>query len=257
MAAAGEVRIAKFLGKMRRESPVDLAREAVRRTTRRWRQARLQQRLDGFDCPVTFVPAVYYQPQLEHVEPRSRAAILRYADLICEGQFPWFAHGAVDLAFPPRWDFDFVSGQDWPPARSAALSVVRHDGSDVKVPWELSRLQSLPVLTKAFLLSGDKRYRRGATELLSDWMRRNPVNFGVNWTIAMEAALRSMSICFMLDLQVASSQPESSWLEAVTRCLWEHLLFIEANLEFSHLTRSNHYLSNVVGLLCLSTFLKG
>lgn len=257
MVTAAEVQITKLLGTMRRESAVDLAREAVWRTARRWRQSRLPRQLKDIPSGVTFVALGYYRPCITQVGSRSRNAIIRYADSICAGRFPWFAYGPVNLGFPPRWDFDFVSAQQWPQTRSATPPVVRYDGSDVKVPWELSRLQFLPVLSKAFLLSGDERYRRGATELVGDWMRGNPVNFGVNWTIAMEAALRSMSICFMLDLLVVGAQLETSWLETVTQCLWEHLLFIEANLEFSHLTRSNHYLSNVVGLLCLSTFLKG
>ena len=32
---------------------------------------------------------------------------------------------------------------------SRGLRIVRHDGSDVKAPWELSRLQFSPVLAKA------------------------------------------------------------------------------------------------------------
>src|SRR5262249_2778314 len=35
------------------------------------------------------------------------------------------------------------------------------------------------------------------------------------------------------------------------------LLYIEGNIEFSYLMTSNHYLSNLVGLYCLSTFLDG
>jgi hypothetical protein len=48
-----------------------------------------------------------------------------------------------------------------------------------------------------------------------------------------------------------------SWWLAVTRSLWQHLMFIEAHNEFSHFARGNHYLSNVVALFCLSSFLQG
>jgi hypothetical protein len=41
----------------------------------------------------------------------------------------------------------------------------------------------------------------------------------------------------------------------MTMSLWQHLRFIEAHNEFSFLVRSNHYLSNIVGLATLSSYL--
>src|SRR3954463_10973022 len=51
-------------------------------------------------------------------------------------------------------------------------------------------------------------------------------------------------------------EDEQGWLAEATRSLWQHSIFIEAHSEFSHLLRSNHYLSNAVGLFCLCAFLK-
>jgi hypothetical protein len=124
---------------------------------------------------------------------------------------------------------------------------IRFDGSDIKVPHELSRLQFLPVLGKAYVLTRDERYRQNAKRLLSHWIEQNPVGTGVNWSIAMEAALRATSICFLLNLISPLRPDEEGWLATVTRCLWHHLLYIEAHIEFSHLISSNHYLSNVAG----------
>jgi hypothetical protein len=155
------------------------------------------------------------------------------------------------------WNFDFLSGAEWPYVRCEGRECIRYDGSDIKVPYELSRLQFLPVLGKAHVLTGDDSYRRAAKDLLSHWIHSNPVAVGVNWTIAMEAALRAMSICFLLNLLSPLRREEEPWLATVTRSLDQHLLYIEANIEFSHLLSSNHYLSNVVGLYCLSLFLDG
>src|SRR5207247_1295240 len=78
------------------------------------------------------------------------------------------------------------------------------------------------------------------------WLESNPIGIGVNWTLAMEAALRAMSVCFLLNLLSPLRSDEQSWLAAITRSLAQHFLFIEANLEFSHFLTSNHYLSNLV-----------
>jgi hypothetical protein len=127
----------------------------------------------------------------------------------------------------------------------------------VKVPWELSRLQFAPVVAKAHWLTGDNKYRTGLQSLLTDWIIRNPLEIGLNWTIAMEAALRGISLCLTMDLLWPFTSEEQPWLELLTRSLWQHLRFIEAHSEFSYVLRSNHYLSNIVGLTTLSAYLHG
>ncbi len=234
-----------------------LAREACWRAQRRWKTSRFFPRLERKGCPVTFVNFPYYSVNLAGVSEESRQCILQFAEEICQGRYPFLGYGTVDLGLQPRWNVDFVSGLDWPGTPSDNPSSVRHDGSDVKVPYELSRLQFLPVLGKAYVLTRSEKYRTVARDLLSDWMATNPTGFGINWTMAMEVALRGMSVCFLLSLLWPLRPDEQPWLETITRSLWEHVLYIEAHNEFSHLIRSNHYLSNIVGLYCLSLFLEG
>src|SRR3989454_4220933 len=242
---------------IRQESTLTLLREAVWRTQKRWKRMRFQAEIKHAGCPVQYQPTGYYQPRPEQTSEAAQEATLKFSDLVCDGKFCWFGYGPVALGNPPKWNVDFVSGRCWTLSPSESLPVMRHDGSDVKVPWELSRMQFLPVLGKAWLLTGDVRYRAISRNLLSDWISENPIGQGVNWTIAMEAALRAMSICLSLELLWPFPAAEYEWLRKVTNSLWEHLLYIEAHNEFSHLVRSNHYLSNITGLFCLSIFLKG
>lgn len=205
----------------------------------------------------TLRPVPYYRPDFGEISGQSRALIIDYAEEILAGGFPFLSYGTVDLGKRPKWNRDFVSGAEWPTARTVLRNCIRHDGSDVKAPYELSRLQFLPVLGKAYVLTGQDSYRRIAKRLLCHWIKSNPAPVGINWTVAMEAALRSMSICFLMNLLSPFRRGEEPWVEAVTRSLGQHLIFIEANLEFSHFLTSNHYLSDVVGLFCLSLFLDG
>lgn len=241
---------------LRQESPVLLARELVWRARKRWNRARTL-KLKDEPSGLAVRHLGYYKFEPEGFAPQSRACITQFADAICGGHFPFLGYGTVGLGFPPRWNHDFVSDADWPRIPITLQGSIRHDGSDVKVPYELSRLQFLPVLAKAHRLTGEERYRQSARSLLSDWIAQNPVGVGINWTVAMEAALRAMSICFLLDLLWPIRSDEQRWLQQVTHSLWQHLVYIEAHNEFSHLVRSNHYLSNIVGLYCLSLFLEG
>src|SRR6202012_1643085 len=93
--------------------------------------------------------------------------------------------------------------------------------------------------------------------LLTDWIVRNPIGKGVNWTVAMEAALRGISLCLTLELLWPFTAEERPWLVQMTASLWQHLRFIEAHSEFSFRVRSNHHLSNLAGLTTLCAYLEG
>jgi len=242
---------------LRNESPLRMAREALWRARKLWDRRRALVALQSKAYQVRIRHVGYFEPHPQSCSAASRHVILGVGDLLVDGRFPFLGYDTVALGIPPAWNRDFVSGKDWPQIDASRIKIVRHDGSDVKVPWELSRLQFLPVLAKAHLLTGERRYRDTARTLVSEWIDQNPVGVGVNWTTAMEVALRAISICLLLDLLWPLRQDEQLWLEKVAHSLWQHLLYIEGNLEFSHIVRSNHYISNIVGLFCLSTFLDG
>jgi Heparinase II/III-like protein/Heparinase II/III N-terminus len=237
--------------------PWTLAREAAWRIWKRWEKGRILAQLEEPPCAVTFRNIPYYLPNISALSRTSRELLIAFADQVCEGRFPFLGYGTVDMGLQPMWNVDFVSGLNWPQIPMEDRHRMRFDGSDAKVPDELSRLQFLPVLGKAWVLTHDERYRGAVKEVLSDWIAKNPVGIGINWTIAMEAALRAMSVCFLLNLLSPFRHEEQPWLTTVTRSLVQHLLYIEANIEFSHLLTSNHYLSDIIGLYCLSMFLEG
>ena len=246
----------KLLSLLKRESPLTLARETFWRVQREWNRKRTPVRIKGMG-EFQFRPVPYYAPVLHSVSRRAQTLILSLADEICAGRYPFLSYETAKLGVTPKWNLDFVSGAEWPCVPCEFRECLRQDGSDIKVPYEFSRLQFLPILGKAFVLTGDAAYRSAAKNLVSHWIEANPVLHGVNWTLAMEAALRAMSMCFLLNLLAPFSADEQPWLKSATRSLAEHLLFIEGNIEFSHLVTSNHYLSNIVGLYCLSCFLDG
>ncbi len=248
--------MSRLLSIIRREPLPILAKELVWRAHKRWKHLRFKARVSELDCPVQFCPVGYFRPEIQK-ESENHLPLLKYCDLVCNGVFSFLGYAFSDIGFPPPWDMDFVSGKRWPSAPGAELVIAMQDGSDVKIPWELSRLQFLPVLGKAWKSTKYDRYANAARTLLADWIDKNPVGIGVNWAVAMEAALRGISICLASELFWPLWKNDGEWLQKITRSLWEHVLFIEAHNEFSHFCRSNHYLSNIIGLFCLSSYLTG
>lgn len=248
--------IRSLLPLLRQQRPSLLLREAAWRLAKTQRAARLRTMIRRGEPNLQFRQIPYYRPNLSALRDET-PVIASFADLICSGDFPFLGYEIAQLGIPPKWNVDFITSFEWEqwPAREL-VPVVRYNGSDVKVPWEMSRLQFLPVLGKAYLLTGNASYREAAMLLFADWCDKNPVGVGVNWTLAMESALRGMSLCFLMSLLQPLQPSEQAWADKLTQSIWQHLLYTEATLEFSHLIRGNHYLANIVGLYCMASFLE-
>jgi len=129
---------------------------------------------------------------------------------------------------------------------------MRPGNADVKYPWELSRCQHWSTLGQAFRLTGDDRFAIEIARELDDFLEANPVGTGVNWSCTMDVGLRAVSWVIGLDLVRASpALDETFWLRAGT-ALYDHGVFIGGNLENNYEVTSNHFLSNLVGLLFLA-----
>src|SRR5208282_5408322 len=148
-----------------RESPLVLAKEAVWRLEKRQRRKGFPKLIAGAGCPVRLRNIPYYSPDLSACSDEGRTALVQTADQACQGRFPLLSYENLILGFPPLWHVDFISGKGWDLSPSDELAYVRHDGSDVKAVWELSRLQFLPVLGKAYRLTSEERYREAAKRL--------------------------------------------------------------------------------------------
>ena len=128
---------------LRREPLPVLIGEAAWRGLRSLRKTRFQLAGPDVACPVSFQPVGYYQLQKHLVSARARMLILAYADAILQGEYPLMGYGSPHLGTQPDWQCDWVSGKTWPLKDSGKIRIVRHDGSDVKAPWELSDRKSV------------------------------------------------------------------------------------------------------------------
>lgn len=166
---------------------------------------------------------------------------------------------------PIDWQIDFKSGYRWGEDRHAYdLTVPVDMGADVKVPWELGRLQHLPRLALAAIAS-DGHDQNPAPQgrivgeirnQILDFLAQNPPRFGVNWLCPMDVAIRSVNLLLTADLLAGAGLPLDSTLQhELARAAREHRDHVLAHLEWSETGRSNHYLSDIVGVLWISAYL--
>ncbi|HEU4714688.1 MAG TPA: alginate lyase family protein [Pyrinomonadaceae bacterium] len=156
------------------------------------------------------------------------------------------------LQQPAEWNRDPRSGYLWPLAHHRDIKVMRSDGSDIRIVWELNRLAHFITLGRAYKLTGDERFATAFMDQLRSWNEQNPYGRGPNWQCAMEVALRAINLIAAFELFRSSPQLDTQFL---LHLFQQHGNYIRRNLEFSYIATSNHYLSDVAGLLWLGVML--
>lgn len=154
------------------------------------------------------------------------------------------------------WHFDFKAGVSWDPETFFSdISVGTVEGVDIKVPWELSRSNHLISFGQSYLLTKNEKYLEGFRNHILDWIESNPVKFGVNWSCPMDIALRACNWIFAYEFFSTSFNLDDDFLSKFLGSLWEHGNHIYQYREWNAEVSSNHYLSNLLGLFYIGTFL--
>ncbi|MGI5125219.1 alginate lyase family protein [Pseudonocardia sp. CA-107938] len=183
--------------------------------------------------------------------PRDVAAVVAAADTVREHRFGFF--GEEPVGYPDGvvdWNLDPRHGVRWP-HRPAGRIDHRSAGGDPKWIWELNRLQHLPWLAQAWLVTGDAGYAEAALADLDGFIEQNPVGWGIAWRGGFEAGVRAISVAVALQgLRDAPAMNPERYRRAVTmlaasadRSWRERSLYSSAN---------NHLLGELVGIVTIA-----
>ena len=154
-----------------------------------------------------------------------------------------------------KWNFDYKKNFFFPNVKYFTKIKLQSSEGDPKIPWEIGRLQHLTQLSAFYLIEPKKKIKEIIKNHLFDFISSNPPKFGINWKSPMEVAIRGSNIVFSLDLLISRNFFTQKELLIILNYLNDHLKFILQNLEWSKLSTSNHYLSNIVGMMVISFFL--
>ncbi len=190
------------------------------------------------------------------VENRLDREIVKDADKICAHIFNLLGSGDRYLGDKIKWNEDFKTSFAWENKYFKDIAIIDlTNPSDVKVPWELSRFQHIFTLGKAYWLMNDEKYALEFKAQIEDWVKNNPYEHSVNWFCAMDVAIRAVNWITGFYFFKESSLDDDFW-KSFHKALYLHGTFIFDHLENIGGFTSNHYLSDVVGLIWLGLYFK-
>lgn len=183
---------------------------------------------------------------------------------LAEAQRIWRLIDAEDYR-PIDWHSDHRAEYRWDGrCLSSELPIYPGQGADIKQPWELARLQHLPLLALAYRCAAAglpdfapvERYRREFRNVVLDFIAANPPRHGVNWMGSMDVAIRIANILIAWDLFSAAGAVFDTGFETVlAQAAVAHGRHVRTHLERRPDARGNHYLANLAGLLYAAAYL--
>jgi hypothetical protein len=171
-------------------------------------------------------------------------------------RWPLLGYGAREFGARVDWLREPASGVRWPSGFHGDVRLVRGDGSDVRVLWELNRLGHLLTLARAYAAGvGGEESAEEFFGQVEGWRAQNPPGRGPNWACAMEVALRAVNLLAAFRLFRSSNALDEGRLARLLALFDAKGRHVRRNLEYSYIAAGNHYLSDLVGLLWLGLLL--
>lgn len=191
---------------------------------------------------------------LPAIGPSDATETVARAERLLQGKWSIFTMRDVTLGFPPPWNRDPRTGVVAP--RSFGHWIDYRDAAQVghiKYLWELNRHQELVTLAQAYRVTGNGQFAQALRVLLESWFEQSAYPRGVQWTSALEVAVRlvNWAVAWHLiggdesDLFTGLSGRafRSAWLQNIYR----HQHFI-ADKHSLHSSANNHLIGEMFGL---------
>jgi heparinase II/III-like protein len=263
-----------FIQKARRavrKPPAYVARRLIAEisaSTERWRAPWRRRRITGDSLCAMFgaqsvddlwerllaievLPAGTLDPLAhERLCPGDSERVLALAEAAVARRVQFLGTPVHELGDRIDWHTDFKVGATWQPAFFRDIEYANLDQpSDVKIAWELSRMQWLVPLGQAFLLTADERYSLAARQIIESWVRANPYAYSVNWACTMEAAMRVMTLTWLFGVFGRSAHwHEAEFKQTFLVALWLHVDFTQRHIERGDVN-GNHFTADAAALV--------
>jgi len=182
------------------------------------------------------------------------ANILRRSNEIVNGKFYRFAHELAHEGKYPDWHKGSYKESASLHFSKASINAVH--GDDVKISWDLSRMQWVLELALATCVSSEdkaKVYFDRLNMLCQHWLLKNSYYLGINWSCAHEVSLRSFKLMLASLLLESYAKKKTgtlllAWLEAS----WKYVYVTRA---YGLAQKNNHSFSEAAFLVFGAFFL--
>ncbi len=122
---------------------------------------------------------------------------------------------------------------------------------DLRVVWELNRLQFLVPLAQVAVITGDRAYIDYALQILNKWIAQNGYTAGPNWMDAQESGIRLVNVLLFKEI----IEKAGGCISLPKWFIFYHVKFLLAGLSIRRITH-NHFFTESCSLYATLLLLK-
>lgn len=154
----------------------------------------------------------------------------------------------LDFSTPtPLWNTCPITGYKWSNNWHRFVNKERPTITDIKIPWEFSRLQHLTLLK---IYENNFRNDIFIKNTIKDFHKKNIIGFGVNWACSMDVSIRAINL-----VTIALLSTDSQLTKTINSKIIHYYHFISRHDEWNNGNRNNHYLTNLMAKCILAQYL--
>ncbi|MEX0290853.1 MAG: alginate lyase family protein [Flavobacteriaceae bacterium] len=158
-----------------------------------------------------------------------------------------------------NWHLDIMNNKEFPKLFSFSIDTRTGKYGNVKVVWEINRLQFLSAICLQYQKSKDTRHLDQFMEIITSWKEANPYLEGVNWYSNIEVNIRIINwfLCWEL-LEVNKILPHNERFRRFVEQVWLPLIELHgihaSRYESQHSSANNHLIAEGCGLFVLGSY---
>ena len=178
-------------------------------------------------------------------------ALREEAEAICAGKRCVLGLGWIDF---PRdgWHYEPSAKSFWPRLDAGRVVASAPPHFDPRVTWEMNRGHEWVVLARCYAATGERKFLQQLVLELASWRHANPIGIGINWTSAMEAAIRIHSLVWCAGFLRGTA----AVLPTLADMIYEHTNFVSDHRSYFS-SANNHLLVELSSLIVAALALGG
>ena len=149
------------------------------------------------------------------------------------------------------WFYSLFRNFIWPLKRSSEINwfVNNKEDIDIKFALRLNYHQEFITLGLAYYLTNEEKYTNKFLNLILDWIKKNPPNWGINWIDSLEISHRIVCWIFALSFFIKSDLIRTNQIKMIARSLFLQVYFVNVNFN-KH--RYNHTIGESFAIFLFS-----
>lgn len=217
-------------------------------STEKWFEKRTAypKRLDLFRIDISALRVF-----LQGLDEMQKTSLIVAANNAVKGTIMGFSSVMLDYGMPIDWQLNPLTGKRCDETKKwYRIPDFDRDRGDIKAVWEASRFSHFITLSRAFLLTGERRYYHAFSEQLADWLKHNPYGYGANFKCGQECSLRManalLSFTVFRSCGITTDADASNMRDLIDRCYRKVL----GNFFYAYrCIKNNHTISELMGMV--------